>query len=87
MPKLAAYEAEILEVYEKGELRSVATKRELIRIREAARATAVRDRRVNIRLTSGDPADIQARALEEGVPCQTPIAILHKYVTGRLSER
>jgi len=88
MPDLDAYEAEILEAYEKGELRSVATRDELARIREAARATAAKDRRVNIRLTSGDLADIQARALEEGIPYQTLIAsVLHKYVSGRLVER
>lgn len=86
MPDLDASEAEILEAYEKGELGSIATRDELARFREAARATAVKeDRRVTIRLTSGDLADIQARALEEDIPCQTLIAsVLHKYVSGRL---
>jgi hypothetical protein len=52
------------------------------------RATAIKDRRINIRLSSGDLSDIQVKALEEGVPYQTLIAsVLHKYVTGRLSER
>jgi predicted DNA binding CopG/RHH family protein len=88
VPDLDAYEAELLEAYEKGELGSLATRDELARIREAARATAAKDRRVNIRLTSGDLADIQARALEEGIPYQTLIAsVLHKYVSGRLVER
>jgi predicted DNA binding CopG/RHH family protein len=87
MAKLDAYETEILKAFENGELGSVASGEELASIREAARATAVKDRRVNIRLTSGDLADIQARALEEGVPYQTLIAsVLHKYVTGRLTE-
>ena len=32
--------------------------------------------------------DIQARALEEGIPYQTFIAsVLHKYVSGRLTEK
>jgi hypothetical protein len=32
-------------------------------------------------------SDIQVKALEEGVPYQTLIAsVLHKYVTGRLTE-
>lgn len=54
----------------------------------AAKATGIKDQRVNIRLSSGDLADIQVRALEEGIPYQTLIAsILHKYVTGRLAER
>jgi predicted DNA binding CopG/RHH family protein len=88
MAKLDACEAEILDAFERGQLGSVATGEELARIREAARATAIKDRRVNIRLTAGDLADIQARALEEGVPYQTLIAsVLHKYVTGRLAER
>jgi predicted DNA binding CopG/RHH family protein len=86
--KTDLYEAELLAAYEKGTLRSVATKAELSRFRAAARATAIKDRRVNIRLSSGDLQDIQAKALEEGLPYQTLIAsVLHKYVTGRLSER
>jgi predicted DNA binding CopG/RHH family protein len=83
--KLDAYESEILRAFESGKMRSVATKTELAKYRQAARATALKDRRVNIRLSSGDLADIQVRALEEGMPYQTLIAsVLHKYVTGRL---
>ena len=88
MPKIDAYEHEILTAYEKGQLKSVATKTELAKFKAAARATAIKDRRVNIRLSSGDLSDIQVKALEEGVPYQTLIAsILHKYVTGRLAEQ
>jgi predicted DNA binding CopG/RHH family protein len=88
MPKIDAYEEEVLDAFEKGTLNSIATKEELARFKMAARATAIKDRRVNIRLSSGDLSDIQVRALEEGVPYQTLIAsVLHKYVTGRLAER
>lgn len=88
MPKVDAEELEILEAYERGLLKSVATAAELAQAREAARATAIKDRRVNIRLSSSDLNDIQVRALEEGIPYQTLIAsVLHKYVTGRLAER
>ena len=88
MSKIDAYEAEVLEAFEKGKLKSVATKAELARLKAAARATAIKDRRVNIRLSAGDLQDIQVRALEEGMPYQTLIAsVLHKYVTGRLTER
>jgi predicted DNA binding CopG/RHH family protein len=88
MPKIDAYEEEVLAAFEKGQLKSVATKAELSKLKEAARATAIKDRRVNIRLSSGDLSDIQVRALEEGIPYQTLIAsVLHKYVTGRLTER
>jgi len=87
MPKIDAYEHEVLTAFEKGQLKSVATKAELAKFKAAARATAIKDRRVNIRLTSGDLSDIQVKALEEGVPYQTLIAsVLHKYVTGRLAE-
>jgi predicted DNA binding CopG/RHH family protein len=88
MPKIDAYEEGVLVAFEEGKLGSVATKEELARFKAAARATAIKDRRVNIRLSSGDLSDIQVKALEEGVPYQTLIAsVLHKYVTGRLAER
>ena len=87
MPKIDDYESELLDAYEKGRLKSVATKAEIAKFKAAARATAIKDRRVNIRLSSGDLSDIQVKALEEGVPYQTLIAsVLHKYVTGRLAE-
>lgn len=87
MPKVDAYEKEILGAYEKGGLTSVATKKELALFKAAARATAIKDRRVNIRLSSNDLQDVQVKAMQEGVPYQTLIAsVLHKYVTGRLRE-
>ena len=87
MSKLDPYELEVLQAYESGKLKPGAGKAELQRMRAAARATAIKDKRVNIRLSSVDLLDIQARALEEGMPYQTLIAsVLHKYVTGKLSE-
>ena len=88
MPKTDPYEAELLAAFERGTLKSIATKSELSKFKAVARATAIKDRRVNIRLSSGDLQDIQVKALEEGLPYQTLIAsVLHKYVTGRLAER
>lgn len=88
MAKTDYDEVDILAAFEKGQLKSVATKAELAKFKAAARATALKDRRVNIRLSSGDLSDIQVKALEEGVPYQTLIAsVLHKYVTGRLAEQ
>lgn len=85
--EIDTYELEVLTTFEKGQLKSVATKSELAKFKAAARATAIKDRRVNIRLSSGDLSDIQAKALEEGMPYQTLISsVLHKYVTGRLAE-
>jgi predicted DNA binding CopG/RHH family protein len=88
MNKLDAEELELLGSFENGKLKSVATKTELAKFKAAARATAIKDKRVNIRLSSGDLSDLQVRALQEGVPYQTLIAsIVHKYVTGRLAEK
>ena len=89
MKKIDAFEKEIIGAYESGVLRStMPSKSELKALREAARATSIKDRRVNIRLTSPDLRDLRARALEEGVPYQTLIAsVLHKFVARRLVER
>ena len=88
MSKIDHEEAELLDLFDKGQLKSVASKSELARFKAAARATSIKDRRVNIRLSSGDLSDIQTKALEEGIPYQTLIAsVLHKYVSGRLTER
>jgi hypothetical protein len=51
MPKIDAYEHEILGAFEGGKLKSVATKAELAKLKAAARATAIKDRTVNIRLS------------------------------------
>jgi predicted DNA binding CopG/RHH family protein len=88
MSKLDPYELEVLEAYESGKLKPIASKAELQRIRTAARATSIKDTRVNIRLSSADLLDIQAKALAEGMPYQTLIAsVLHKYVAGKLAEK
>ena len=89
MKKRKSYDETILEAYEKGRLESVSpSKAELRKYREAAQATFIKDRRVNIRLSSPDLMDIQARAAEQGVPYQTLISsVLHKFVAGRFVER
>jgi predicted DNA binding CopG/RHH family protein len=88
MKKLDEFEKDILDAYEKGDL--ISTKpstKEKDKYKVAAQATFLKDRRVNIRLSSPDLMDIQARAMEDGVPYQTLIAsVLHKYVSGRLVE-
>ncbi|MHB8679379.1 MAG: hypothetical protein ACYC7G_06560 [Rudaea sp.] len=79
----------ILADYEAGRLASTApSKAALRKFQEAARATLIKDRRVNVRLSSPDLLDIQTRAAEEGVPYQTLIAsVLHKFVSGRFVEK
>jgi len=82
-------EKDILKSFEKGEWKSTKhSKKTLQRYRDAARATLAKDRRVNIRIASRDLEEIQARAMEEGIPYQTLMSsVLHKYVTGKLVEK
>jgi predicted DNA binding CopG/RHH family protein len=86
---LDEYEAEILAAYEKDEIKpNNASKADLAKYRAAASATFLKDKRVNVRLSTPDLMDIQVRALKEGMPYQTLIAsVLHKYVTGHFTER
>lgn len=89
MKKLDPLETDVLSAYDKGALKSTSpSKDKLAKFKAAATATFIKDRRINIRLSSPDLMDIQARALEEGIPYQTFIAsVLHKYVSGRLVEK
>lgn len=89
MKKPDTFEEDILLAYDKGRLKSIApTKGDLAKFKAAATATFIKDRRINIRLSSPDLMDIQARAMEEGIPYQTFIAsVLHKYAAGRLVEK
>jgi predicted DNA binding CopG/RHH family protein len=89
MKKIDMCEQQILSDYDKGVLKSSSpSKAKLAKFKAAATATFVKDRRINIRLSSPDLMDIQARALEEGIPYQTFIAsVLHKYASGRLVEK
>lgn len=82
------YEDDILASYESGEWQSVTNlDDEIARYASSAAATLIKDRRINIRLSSRDLEDIQMRAAEEGMPYQTLIAsIVHKYASGRLVE-
>jgi predicted DNA binding CopG/RHH family protein len=79
-------ELEILQAWEAGALKPVADMAEHAKAhRAAAEATFKKDQRLNIRISSRDLKNLQARALEEGVPYQTFAAsLLHKFVSGHL---
>lgn len=79
-------ELEILKAWEAGTLRPVSGVAKQIKThRTAAEATFKKDQRLNIRISSRDLRNLQARALEEGVPYQTFAAsLLHKFVSGHL---
>ena len=81
-------EQEILASFERGEWKPVRNQKgEIARFQAAAKATLLKNKRVNIRLSSRDLEGLQAKAAEEGVPYQTLMAsVLHKFVSGRLVE-
>ena len=89
MSKLDREEREILDAFEKGQLkRSKKVATHIKQHRAVAEATFKKDARINIRLSSRDLRAIQSRALREGVPYQTLVSsVLHKYVDGRLVEK
>lgn len=75
MKSLDRYEKQILSAFEAGTLKSTVTSEAALRrYREYARATLSKNKCVNIRLSTPDLSEIQARAAEEGVPYQTLIA-------------
>jgi predicted DNA binding CopG/RHH family protein len=81
-------EEEILASFERGEWKPARNQKgEIARFRAAAEATLLKDKRVNIRISSRDLEGLQAKAAEEGVPYQTLMtSVLHKFVSGRLVE-
>lgn len=82
-------EKDILESYERGEWRPLKNpKREIKKLREYARNTLQKDKRINIRMSSKDLNQVQVIAAREGIPYQTMISsIIHKYVSGYLIEK
>ena len=88
MSKEHKLEEEILASFERGEWKSIPKlKSEIARFTAIASASLAKNKRVNIRISSRDLDDIQAKAAEEAIPYQTLMtSVLHKYVTGRLVE-
>lgn len=82
-------EQEILDSFERGEWKSVPNvKEEIERHRSYARKTLKKNKRVNIRISHKVLEELQAIAIEDGIPYQTLMSsILHRYVTGRLVDR
>lgn len=89
MSKERKLEEEILASFEKGEWKPVPKlKNEITRFAAIASASLAKNKRVNIRISSRDLDDIQAKAAEGAIPYQTLMAsVLHKYVTGVLENR
>jgi predicted DNA binding CopG/RHH family protein len=86
--RLDADEREILDRFERGEMRSAAgVEEEIEAARQAARQTFNKTKRVNLRVTERDFNLAHSRAREEGIPYQTLLSsVIHKYLSGRLTE-
>ena len=82
-------EAELINSVEAGEWSSVADLTSMKeRLMKAASETALKDYRINVRISKRDVEALKTKALEEGIPYQTLVtSILHKYVTGRIIEK
>ena len=86
--KLNKEEKKLLESYENDEWVSISSPSAIAKYKAAAKSTFKKDKRVNIRISEMDLELIQERALIEGLPYQTLMSsVLHKYVTGRLTEK
>lgn len=83
--KLDNEEREIHKSLEEEEWVSDLTKKAKNNYEEYARASLSKQMRINIRLTERDLKRIRAKAIEEGIPYQTLIAMLiHKFNEGKL---
>jgi predicted DNA binding CopG/RHH family protein len=87
--KLNSEEKEILDDYENNEYVEISDMgKEIEKHTEYAKATFLKNKRINIRISQRDLEYIQRRALEEGIPYQTLIAsLIHKYISGKLVEK
>lgn len=88
-PVLDAEEKKISGSFDQGEWRSVKNpKQEIKKLKAYARNTLVKDKRINIRMSSKDLDQIQVIAAQDGVPYQTLVSsIIHKFVSGYLIEK
>ncbi|MCL4386567.1 MAG: antitoxin [Actinobacteria bacterium] len=87
--RLSNEEKEILNSYEKNEFTEIPDmEAEIKKHVEYAKATHLKNRRINIRISQKDLESIQRKALEEGIPYQTLISsLIHKYTAGKLVEK
>lgn len=82
-------EKELLKSFEAGEWKSVGNlEKRKGQLRDNAKATLRKDKRINIRISEADLRKLQKKAIHEGMPYQTLISsVLHKFVNGSLKEQ
>ena len=88
MKEIEKSEEGILKSFENDEWNSVKElKNQKSEYSRYAKNTLARNKRINIRLSEKDLADLKAKSIEEGIPYQTLISsILHKYIHGKFRE-
>lgn len=81
--KLDKEEQDILSSFENGEWVSTFSSQRSAELKNYAKHTLAKDKKVNFRISSADLDMLRARALKEGLPYQTLIAsVIHKFITG-----
>ncbi|HUT65460.1 MAG TPA: antitoxin [Spirochaetota bacterium] len=87
--KLDKEERDLIDSIEKGDWRSIVDlQKEIERSKEIAKATVVKDQRMNIRIAKKDLDALKVKAMEEGMPYQTLVSsVIHKYLSGSLVEK
>lgn len=81
-------EQELTDAIAAGEFKSVDNlEEEKKRYQEIARATLIKNRNINIRITEMDLLKLKAKAAAKGLPYQTLVSsVLHQYSNGKVKE-
>lgn len=76
-------EKQIVEDFEKGKLKPLKdSKKEMAKLRQAAKATLQKTKNINIRLSQKDLLKLKAKAAEHSIPYQTLVTMaLHDYAS------
>ena len=79
-------EKDIIDAYESGKMKLFTPlKKDLENIKDIAKSTFKKDKRITIRLYDHDYKGIQKKALEMGLPYQTLISgLIHQYIEGEI---
>ncbi len=82
-------EEKFIDSIEKGEWRSISNlQREIEKSKKIAKATYLKDQRMNLRISKKDLNALKIKAIEEGIPYQTLVSrIIHKYLSGSFIEK
>lgn len=79
-------EQEILKAFQRDELTEINSEEEIKKLKEAAVSTVLKNKNINIRISSRDLLKLKAKALERGLPYQTLVSsLIHQYTDGKIA--